>query len=280
MTKPSGKVLYQLIDGYRDEALFPRENIEFALNYRPQNTDKFLVTYPKSGTTWTQQIICLIINNGLSQKDDKQFIMNSFIESKGKKFLDISMKPRVIKTHLPFNLMPYNKSAKYLYVLRNPKDACVSYYYHTKGIPSYQFDGDFHEYFDCWIKGEIPYGDFFEHTLTFWSHRFDDNFTFLIYEEMKNNLRDAVLKIGQFLGEDFVVKLKDNNELVLNKVIENSTIDSMKNTLNFNVLIRKGIVGDWKNHFTKEESDLVDEKVRKLFSGTGLKNLWTEEMKW
>jgi hypothetical protein len=43
--------------------------------------------------------------------------------------------------------------------------------------------------------------------------------------------------------------------------------------------IRKGIVGDWKNHFNKAESDLVDEKIEKLFAGTGLESLWLEEMK-
>ncbi len=45
-------------------------------------------------------------------------------------------------------------------------------------------------------------------------------------------------------------------------------------------LMRKGEVGDWKNHFNKAESDLVDEKVKRLFSGTGLEKLWLEEMKW
>ncbi len=55
--------------------------------------------------------------------------------------------------------MPYNKSTKYLYVLRNLKDVCVSYYYHTKDKAHNQFTGDFHDFFGCWIKGEIPYGD-------------------------------------------------------------------------------------------------------------------------
>jgi hypothetical protein len=60
----------------------------------------------------------------------------------------------------------------------------------------------------------------------------------------------------------------------------------MKSKLNLgpeqdlNFLMRKGEVGDWRNHFNKTESDLVDEKVEELFSGTGLENLWVEEMKW
>jgi hypothetical protein len=44
--------------------------------------------------------------------------------------------------------------------------------------------------------------------------------------------------------------------------------------------MRKGIVGDWKSLFNKSQSDLIDEKVTKLFTGTGLEKLWIEEMKW
>jgi hypothetical protein len=205
-------------------------------------------------------------------------MFKSFIDLRGKESLNYG----VIKTHLPFNLMPYNKFAKYLCVIRNPKDTCVSFFYHIKADSRFEFSGHFHEFFDYWIKGEVAYGDYFEHILSFWSHRFDDNFSFLVYEHVKNNPKDAVLKIAEFLGEEFVIKMKENNEFLLNKVIENSTINALKGSLGeeFNFIIRKGIVGDWKNHFTKEESDLIDEKVKKLFTGTGLENLWTEDMKW
>jgi hypothetical protein len=97
---------------------------------------------------------------------------------------------------------------------------------------------------------------------------------------MKNNPKDAVLKIAEFLGEEFVIKLKENNDLILNKVLENSTIEATKSAVKFDSLVRKGVVGDWKNHFNKAESDLVDEKVRQLWTGTGLEDLWAEDMKW
>jgi hypothetical protein len=284
MSKNSGPS-YRLINNFRHDSSFPLECIEFSLNYKPEDTDKFVVTYPKCGTTWTQQIICLILNDGMPTDYDKEFVWSSFMDYRGDECVKTLLKPRVIKTHLPFDLMPYNKKAQYLCVIRNPKDACVSYYYHTR-LPHYEFDGDFHEYFKYWIKGEVPNDDYFQHVLSFWSHRFDDNFTFLVYEHIKKNPKDAVLKIAQFLGEEFPIKLRENNDLLLNKVLENSTFKSMKSKLNLSsgqdldFLMRKGEVGDWKNHFNKAESDLVDEKVKQLFSGTGLENLWTEEMKW
>jgi hypothetical protein len=148
------------------------------------------------------------------------------------------MKPRVLKTHLPFDLIPYNRSAQYLCVLRNPKDTCVSYYCFFKGFYANN-TYDFHEYFKYWIKGEIPFDDYLRHVLSYWSHRFDDNFSFLVYEHIIKNPKDAVLKIAQFLGEEFVIKLKENKDLILNKVLENSTIDATKFVVKFDILVKK-----------------------------------------
>jgi len=83
----------------------------------------------------------------------------------------------------------------------------------------------------------------------------------LVYEQIKTKPKEAVLKIAVFLGEEFVLKLKENYDFILNKVIENSTIDSMKSNLDsvfgysLDFLMRKGVVSDWRNHFIKEESD-------------------------
>jgi hypothetical protein len=60
MNKTGGPVVSQLINNFRFPMSFTRENIEFALNYLPENTDHYLVTYPKCGTTWTKEIISLI----------------------------------------------------------------------------------------------------------------------------------------------------------------------------------------------------------------------------
>jgi len=167
------------------------------LSYTPEKGDNFVVTYPKSGTTWTQLIIKLIINEGFNDENNTTFMRNSFLEFSGE---DVIKYP-IIKTHLPFHSLPYNTNANYLCVFHNLKDVSVSYFYHTLQTDP-QFKGDFHEFFKYWIDGQTPYGDYFTHTLDYWCHRFDDNFQHLVYEEMKSKPKESVLKIAKFLGKD------------------------------------------------------------------------------
>ena len=47
--------------------------------------------------------------------------------------------PRVFKTHLPYDMVPkgHNEATtpRYIYVMRNPKDAFVSRYHHFRNVP-------------------------------------------------------------------------------------------------------------------------------------------------
>merc|ERR1712018_865412 len=52
------------------------------------------------------------------------------------KLADDMPSPRVIKTHLPFEMLPPNllDTCKVIFVSRNPKDCCVSFYHHAKNM--------------------------------------------------------------------------------------------------------------------------------------------------
>lgn len=84
--------------------------------------DVFIATYPKCGTTWTQEITYLIYNDGVPPKNHLERIRNNpFIEMLGEDGPKNMGRPGCIKTHLPRDLVPYADHAKYIYVLRNPK---------------------------------------------------------------------------------------------------------------------------------------------------------------
>ena len=109
---------------------FPIEGFTSALQYQAQESDIFLVTYPKCGTTWTQYILWLMQHQGepLSPSEKLETYI-PHLEEVGKETVEKLPKPRVIKTHLPYNLTPYNPQAKYIYVARNPFDCLVSFYH-------------------------------------------------------------------------------------------------------------------------------------------------------
>ena len=65
--------------------------------------------------------------------------------------------PRFIKTHLPFNLLPKQirngeKKPKIIYVNRNAKDTCVSYFHHCQLLEGYS--GTFEEFCALFIGGK------------------------------------------------------------------------------------------------------------------------------
>lgn len=62
--------------------------------------------------------------------------------------------PRFIKTHLPFNLLPKQlrdgeKKPKIVYVARNPKDTCISFYHHSVLVEG--FNGTFEEFYTLFL---------------------------------------------------------------------------------------------------------------------------------
>jgi len=262
------------------------EMFESALTYIPDDDDIFIVTYPKCGTTWAQCILHLMKNSGnplgVSQN------INDFVphlEDDGADVVRKLSRPRIIKTHLPYHLIPKNKHAKYIYIARNPKDCCVSFFHHTKGfVRCYNFgDGTFDEYFELFLKGEVDSGDYFDHLVSWIEHKHDPNVLFLLYEDMKMNIVDCVGKIGDFLGGSFSQVIDDPT--TFKNVLKYSSFDTMRKTPTmwaserapqFAPFIRKGKVGDWRSHFSEEQSKRLQSKFQTKLSGTEAEFLWKD----
>ena len=70
--------------------------------------------------------------------------------------------PRVIKTHLPLAMLPPHllDTCKVIFVCRNPKDTCVSYYYHQRNIPAYNYVGNFEDFAEMFKNGTLEYGSY------------------------------------------------------------------------------------------------------------------------
>lgn len=80
-------------------------------------------------------------------------------------------RPRAIKIHLPFHLAPWSANAKYIHVVRNPKDACVSFFYHMKDTPGHGYDGTFDDFFEDYLTEEVDFGGYFDHLMGWYEQR-------------------------------------------------------------------------------------------------------------
>ena len=246
--------------------------------------DVWIVTYPRSGTTWTQQIVRSIRCQANEDMPIDQAI--PYLEAANSDFTPYKVdeskleRPRAFKSHMPYDRMPCglpkDTPCKYIYVARNPKDMAVSYFYHyfsTKSAENMTFD----KFLPPLLSGKVYSGDYFEHVLGWWEHKDDDNVLFLKYEDMKKDIREAIRKIASFID----VELTDE---ALESVVQKSSFSAMKEnpTTNYEWLpkeimhpekkpfIRKGVVGGWKDHFTPEQSEKIDSLYCKKFKTVGL----------
>ena len=126
------------------------------------------------GATWVQEIVRKVYSNG--KRDDRviatavPWFERGIVTSDGKKYyqsvvqqqIDALPSPRLLKTHLIFHHIRPGVSGgevkcKCIYVMRNPKDVCVSFYHHAKRNVVFQFDGTFSDFFQLFMerKGTI-----------------------------------------------------------------------------------------------------------------------------
>jgi hypothetical protein len=252
-------------------------------DWRVLPDDIYVVTYPKSGTSWTKQIVKLIKSNGVDEvpTSSSSVAADEFMpwmeEAGMEKCLNIQP-PRAFKSHSNYKMMPgpepANSPAKYIYVVRNPKDTAVSLYHHTKGFKVYGFDGSWDFFFEHFLDGKVSHGLWFDHVLSWWKYKDADNILFLKYEDMKKDLPKAIEIIASFIG----YKLEPQ---VMDSIAEQCSFQSMKENSACNYVnaprwensqpfIRKGVVGDWKSYFTEDQNRRFDELYTKRMSGTGL----------
>ena len=87
------------------------------------------------------------------------------------------------------------------------------------------------------------------------------NILFLFYEDFIINPSEFFDKIAKFLGVEVAVerKIEILNKLSIEMMRGNEQTDYIKGRREeLPGFMRKGAIGDWKNHFTKEQNEEFD----------------------
>lgn len=202
--------------------------------YRPRDGDIVIATYPKSGTTWMQQIVGLLIFQ--SPEPRKIGEISPWLDRRtadgadslmGR--LDQQSHRRFIKSHVPFDGMPIYEEVRYIHVARDGRDACLSYHNHclafieqrlaefdTAGLgdetirrPYPRAPGVPREFFARWLTEGVgsevdgtPFGSWFNCERSWWSERARLNVLMVHYRDLKTDLEGEMRRVAGFLDID------------------------------------------------------------------------------
>lgn len=265
------------------------EQLEKLEDFELRDDDVFIVTYPKSGTIWAQQILSLIYFEGHRYNTENLQTLDRapFFEYNLRNVDFAKMpSPRIFSSHLPYYLVPKvfkNKKVKILYIYRNPKDVLTSYFHFSNLMVILEASDTVETFMQAFLDGRVVGSNWFDHIRGWYEHRHDFNIMFLSYEDMKKDLRGSVLKICSFLE-------KELSEEDVDAVVRQATFQNMKSDQRANYVdiireeigtrndegtfLRKGTIGDWKHHLTVDQNERFDRIFYRNMKNIPLKFIW------
>ncbi len=181
--------------------------------------DTFIVSYPKSGNTWTRFLVASLIHGEEPLTFLKADQVIPSVDSMSRKFFKNMPRPRVIKSHFPFD----QTYKRVIYIVRDPKDVAVSQYHYQIKRKVLQEGHPMEEFVPRFVTGETcPYGSWGENVGSWLAARqTNPDFLLLRYEDMIRQTAVELTKIARFLH-------LDPEPDRIRRAVEQSTADNMR----------------------------------------------------
>ena len=191
-------------------------------DYLPTEHDVVVCTYPKCGTNWVMQIAYQIAMRGRGEFAHihdvvpwpdfaRQDLVIPLSDETARNAAPTGL--RVIKTHLAWDRIPYTPQARYICVIRDPKDTFVSFYHFVREV----MFGPLMPSVPVWLRLCFSDAALFvweEHFQSYWKARQLPNLLMLRFEDMQADLPQTVRTIAAFLTVELTA---DEFELVCEK---------------------------------------------------------------
>jgi Sulfotransferase domain len=160
--------------------------------------DVFLVSFPKSGNTWTRFLLANLIH----PEEPVTFanIHRIIPDPSGttKRDFDRMASPRIIKSHECFD----PRYPRVIYIVRDPRDVVVSQYHYHRKLKKIADDSPIETFLTRFMAGQTcPHGSWGQNVLTWLAtSEGSPNFLLLRYEDMVQDTPRELSKIAAFLA--------------------------------------------------------------------------------
>lgn len=177
--------------------------------------DVFVSTPPKCGTTWTTSIVTMLCHGrtDLVPTEIVQWVDAEVVPiDEAVSSLNAQTVRRCIKSHTPFDGMPYFEDAAYIAVYRHPIDMLFSLRNHTANMknapPDHPYCSDSDTSLRHFASETIDFENYDEGTLeamvrhyrSFIQSPVPENIIAIHYADMLSDPRGAIQKIADFMG--------------------------------------------------------------------------------
>jgi len=182
--------------------------------------DIFLVSYPKSGNTWTRFLIANLMYPDRRVDFTTINQLTPDPEALSKRALNRLPRPRIIKSHQYFD----PRFPRVIYIVRDPRDVALSSYHFD--VKRQVIDENFplEQYIPRFVRGESDhsYGSWGENVASWWYVRRDHpDFLLVRYESLQSEGVSELARMAEFLG------IHPDSER-LNLVLERCSADRMR----------------------------------------------------
>lgn len=162
--------------------------------------DTFVVSYPRSGNTWTRFLIANLVypEKNVGFTNIEKLIPDT--SSQSNRTLKSTPRPRIIKSHEYFD----PRYQKVIYIVRDPRDVALSYYDFQRKYRQIEDRYPLEQYVEDFVQGRlisIDWGTWAENVASWvYTRGKSKSFLLLRYEGMMKDTTHELTRIAQFFG--------------------------------------------------------------------------------